>query len=61
MVNLEAAENTMEHFAAVKQSFEDILITHLDEISKEIPINPATKQGLEVNALFTIPIEVNVK
>lgn len=61
LVNLEAPENTMEYFAATKQSFEDILVTHLDEISKEIPINPATKQGLEVSTQFSIPIEVNVK
>ena len=61
LVDLKDAEKVVELLATPKESFKDILIMHLNSISKENPIVPATKQGLEVSTQFTIPIVVNVK
>lgn len=61
LVGLDASGKTLEVLATPEQSFEDILIKHLHNISKENPITPATKQGLEVSTQFTIPVVINVK
>ncbi len=61
LVNVDASEKAIELLATAQQSFGEILTTHLSNISRENPIAPATKQGLEVSTQFTIPIVVNVK
>ncbi|MDO4781832.1 MAG: hypothetical protein Q4A09_01285 [Capnocytophaga felis] len=61
LVGLEASDKVSKTLATAEQSFEEILAMHLNNISKENPVIPATKQGLEVSSQFTIPIAINVK
>lgn len=61
LVKVDASDRAFELLANANQTFEEILITHLSNISKENSIEPATKQGLEVSTQFTIPIVVNIK
>lgn len=61
LVGLEASDKVSKTLATAEQSFEEILAMHLNNISKENPVIPATKQGLEVSTQFTIPIAINVK
>ncbi|WP_155284450.1 hypothetical protein [Capnocytophaga felis] len=61
LVSLEASDKVSKTLATAEQSFEEILAMHLNNISKENPVIPATKQGLEVSSQFTIPIAINVK
>ncbi|MFK8298223.1 hypothetical protein ACI76O_08270 [Capnocytophaga cynodegmi] len=61
LVGLEATDEIIKTLATTNQSFEEILATQLSNISKENPVIPATKQGLEVSTQFTIPIVINVK
>lgn len=61
LVNIETPNETVEMPATAKQSFQEIITTHLESISNENPIMPATKQGLEVGTQFTLPIVINVK
>lgn len=61
LVKIDASDRAIELLATANQTFEEILVTQLDNISKENAIEPATKQGLEVSTQFTIPIVVNVK
>lgn len=61
LVELEATDEIIKTLATTNQSFEEILATRLSNISKENPVIPATKQGLDVSTQFTIPIVINVK
>lgn len=61
LVGLEATDEIIKTLTTTNQSFEEILATQLSNISKENPVIPATKQGLDVSTQFTIPIVINVK
>lgn len=58
---IEASDKIKELLATPEQSFEDIVKDNLEEVTAVYPVVPATKQGVNVNTQFMVPIVVKVK